>query len=156
MPVTVTRALAAEAATAALGAALASGLQPGLVLHLRGPLGAGKTTLARALLRALGEGGRVRSPTFTLLEPYRAGGFDLVHLDLYRLEHADELIDSGLNEYLGTDTIVLIEWPERAARWLPQPDLDIELLIDGDARSARLTAHNERGAALLSTPGVSG
>lgn len=149
MPSTLTRVLADEAATAALGAALAPLLAPGLSIHLCGPLGAGKTTLVRTLLRTLGERGRVRSPTFTLVEPYRAGGLELAHLDLYRFENAAEWSDAGFDEYLGGDTVSLIEWPERAAPLLPPPDLRIDIAVEGDARRATLTAHGARGDALL-------
>lgn len=149
MPSTLTRTLADDAATAALGAAIAPLLVAGLSIHLSGPLGAGKTTLVRALLRALGERGRVRSPTFTLVEPYHAGGLDLAHLDLYRFEHATEWIESGFDEYLGGETVTLVEWPERAAPLLPAADLLIELAIDGDARCVTMVASGARGAVLL-------
>jgi len=157
MPITLTRRLDDEDATSGLGIALAPLLRPGLSIHLRGPLGAGKTTLVRAMLRALGERGRVRSPTFTLVEPYRVGGLDLVHLDLYRLEQASEWAESGFDEYLGGDAVTLIEWPERAAPLLPAPDLEIALSLDGAGRLAILTAHHARGRALvealLASPG---
>ncbi|MCA3072261.1 MAG: tRNA (adenosine(37)-N6)-threonylcarbamoyltransferase complex ATPase subunit type 1 TsaE [Rhodocyclaceae bacterium] len=156
MPSTLTRVLADEAATAALGAALAPLLAPGLSIHLCGPLGAGKTTLVRTLLRTLGERGRVRSPTFTLVEPYRAGGLELAHLDLYRFENAAEWSDAGFDEYLGGDTVSLIEWPERAAPLLPPPDLRIDIAVEGDARRATLTAHGARGDALLTALQVRG
>jgi tRNA threonylcarbamoyladenosine biosynthesis protein TsaE len=149
MPQTLTRRLADDDATAALGAAIAPLLAPGLSIHLSGPLGAGKTTLVRALLRALGERGRVRSPTFTLVEPYSAGGLELAHLDLYRFEHAAEWLEGGFDEYLGSDRVTLVEWPERAAPLLPAPDLRIELAIDGDAREVTLSACSPRGTALL-------
>jgi len=141
--------LADDEATAALGAALAPLLSPGLSIHLCGPLGAGKTTLVRALLRALGERGRIRSPTFTLVEPYRAGGLDLAHLDLYRFDSASEWADAGFDEYLGGDTVSLIEWPERAAPLLPIPDLRIDIAVERDARRATLVARGARGDALL-------
>ncbi len=141
--------LADEAATAALGAALAPLLGPGLSIHLCGPLGAGKTTLVRALLRTLGERGRVRSPTFTLVEPYRAGGLELAHLDLYRFENAAEWGEAGFDEYLGGDTVSLIEWPDRAAPLLPLPDLRIDIAVEGDSRRATIAACSARGDALL-------
>jgi tRNA threonylcarbamoyladenosine biosynthesis protein TsaE len=149
MPKTLTRRLDDDGATCALGTAIAPLLRPGLSIHLCGPLGAGKTALVRAVLRALGERGRVRSPTFTLVEPYRVGGLDLLHLDLYRFEQASEWGESGFDEYLGGDAVTLIEWPERAAALLPAPDLKIELAIDGPGRLATLTAHRARGRALL-------
>jgi len=161
MPSTLTCALVDEDATVALAAALARQLRPGLSVHLSGPLGAGKTTLVRALLRALGEPGRVRSPTFTLIETYRVGGFELAHLDLYRFEHAEELVQAGFDEYLGGAIVTLIEWPERAQPLLPRPDLTIALSTvevssssspnDGSdgARHALLTGHSPRGEALV-------
>ena len=158
MPATLTCTLADEGATVALAAAIARLLRPGLSVHLSGPLGAGKTTLVRALLRALGETGRVRSPTFTLIETYQAGGFELAHLDLYRFEHAEELVQAGFDEYLGGAIITLIEWPERAQPLLPRPDLTIALSTvalssshdrsDG-ARQALLTGHSPPGEALV-------
>jgi tRNA threonylcarbamoyladenosine biosynthesis protein TsaE len=119
--------LADEDAMAHLGGLLARALRGGEYIALRGPLGAGKTTLARALLRASGHVGPVRSPTFTLVEPYSLAAFQLLHLDLYRLGDAEELEMLGVRERFG-DAVVLIEWPERGAGWLPPPDL--ELLLD--------------------------
>ncbi len=145
MPSTLTRTLAGEAATVELGAALAPLLVPGLSIHLSGDLGAGKTTLVRALLRALGERGRVRSPTFTLVEPYCAGGLEIAHLDLYRLQDPAEWAESGFDEYLGGRTVTLIEWPERAAALLPPPDLRVLLELDGGGRRATLTAQGPAG-----------
>lgn len=154
MTLTLTRILPDEAATMALGRALASRLQPGLSVHFTGALGAGKTTLVRALLRALGERGRVRSPTFTLMEPYCAGGLDIVHLDLYRFEHPEELFESGFDELIGGSTVTLIEWPERAQPLLPLPDIAIAFeVLDSAAgeqgRQVTLTGHGARGEAVL-------
>lgn len=149
MPSTLTCRLADEAATAALGSALAPLLVPGLSIHLSGDLGAGKTTLVRAMLRALGERGRVRSPTFTLVEPYRAGGLDIAHLDLYRLEDPSEWVESGFDEQVGGQTVSLVEWPERAAPLLPAPDLLVTLEVDGEGRRATLRAHGPAGERLL-------
>lgn len=129
------------AATAALGAAVAAGLgtRPGAVIYLQGPLGAGKTSLARGLLRALGVTGTIRSPTYTLLEPYDAGGWTLVHLDLYRLTSERELESLGLRDYPPERCWWLVEWPERAAGRLPAPDLRVELAHAGAARRAALS-----------------
>ncbi len=130
----------AEEATA-LGAAIASALagRAGAVIYLNGPLGAGKTTVARGLLRALGVSGTIRSPTYTLLEPYEWEGRTLVHLDLYRLRDAGELEPLGLRDYPPERCWWLIEWPERAASRLPAPDLAVGLAHDGAGRRAELS-----------------
>lgn len=127
--------------TAALGAAVAAALagRAGAVVHLEGPLGAGKTTLARGLLRALGVTGAIRSPTYTLLEPYEISGRSLVHLDLYRLGGERELESLGLRDYPPERCWWLIEWPERAGGRLPPPDLRIELAHDPAGRRAALS-----------------
>lgn len=139
--------LADTAATEALGAHLAAALAPGLVVFLDGDLGAGKTTLVRGLLRALGHAGKVKSPTFTLLESYAISSlsFPLYHFDFYRFTHADEFIDAGLDEYFGTSAVCLVEWPDKAGTHLPPPDLRIALAVAGEARRARLSACSERG-----------
>lgn len=126
--------------TTALGAAIAAALadRPGGVIYLRGPLGAGKTTVARGLLRALGVRGPIRSPTYTLLEPYELPGRLLVHLDLYRLADERELEPLGLRDYPPERCWWLIEWPERAAGRLPPADLDVTLSHDGGQRRAAL------------------
>ena len=134
-------------ATGALGARLAACLPERAVVHLHGDLGAGKSTLARALLRALGVTGTIRSPTYTLVEhyPLAAGGIAL-HLDLYRIGDAGEL------EFLGLDGDVrlwLVEWPERGQGALPQADLDIELALEGEGRRCRLRANTAAGRAWL-------
>ena len=127
--------------TAALGAAAAAALsgRPGAVIYLEGPLGAGKTTLARGLLRALGVTGAIRSPTYTLLEPYEVGGTTLIHLDLYRLAGERELEPLGLRDYPPERCWWLVEWPERAGGRLPAPDLRIELSHDPAGRRAALS-----------------
>jgi tRNA threonylcarbamoyladenosine biosynthesis protein TsaE len=127
--------------TTALGAAVAAALadRPGGVIYLRGPLGAGKTTVARGLLRALGVRGAIRSPTYTLLEPYEMPGRLLVHLDLYRLADERELEPLGLRDYPPERCWWLIEWPERAAARLPPPDLAVALAHDGAGRRADLS-----------------
>jgi tRNA threonylcarbamoyladenosine biosynthesis protein TsaE len=126
--------------TAALGAAIARALgeRPGAVVHLEGPLGAGKTTLARGLLRALGVTGTIRSPTYTLLEPYELGARTVVHLDLYRLNDPRELEPLGLRDYPRERCWWLIEWPERGGDRLPPPDLQLRLAHQPDGRRATL------------------
>lgn len=129
------------AATERAGAALAGcpGLRDLRQLHLRGDLGAGKTTLVRGLLRALGHQGTVRSPTYTLLEPYEFPGFTVLHFDLYRVADPDELEYLGVREQSGEGSLWLVEWPDRGAGWLPAPDLVATLVPDGDGRRLRLT-----------------
>lgn len=135
-------ALPDESATARLGAALATLLRPlpGAVLYLRGDLGAGKTTLARALLRACGVRGTVRSPTYTLMEPYDAEGRTVLHLDLYRLRDPLELHNLGLGDYPPEHTLWLVEWPEKGAALLPPPSLEVRLALQGSGRRAELQA----------------
>ncbi len=141
--------LADEAATLAFGARLARELTPGLTLYLEGDLGAGKTTLVRGLLRALGHGGRVKSPTYTLAETYSLPAFELYHFDLYRLHDPREWLDAGFRDVSGGQAVSLIEWPEKAAGWLPPPDVVVRLRIDDDSRDAECEAVSPRGAHYL-------
>ena len=137
-----------EDATVALGRALARALQAGLVVHLSGDLGAGKTTLARGVLRGLGYDGRVKSPTFTLVEVYEFSRLYFYHFDFYRFSDPSELDDSGFREYFGPQSVCLVEWPEKAAG-LPPPDIHIALRITGQGRTAELQAHSEVGKRCL-------
>ncbi len=135
--------LADEAATARLGASLASALRPGEAICLTGPLGAGKSTLARALVRTLTRPDEdVPSPTFTLVQFYETAAFPLAHFDLYRLTGADEAFEIGLDEALD-EGAALIEWPQRLEGRLPPDRLDIEISLEdgGETRRARLTPH---------------
>jgi tRNA threonylcarbamoyladenosine biosynthesis protein TsaE len=138
-----------EAATVALARRIAPALVQGGVVYLRGELGAGKTTFARALLRALGVGERVKSPTYTLLERYHVDGHPAFHLDLYRIAGAGELEWLGLDELEAPDAIVLIEWPERGAGALPHADLEVALEHAGAGRTVRLTRLSARAAGWL-------
>jgi tRNA threonylcarbamoyladenosine biosynthesis protein TsaE len=134
-------ALPDEAATDALGRALALRLGRGEALCLTGPLGAGKSTLARALIRALTTPDEdVPSPTFTLVQFYEGRGLALAHFDLYRLTDPDEAYEIGLDEAL-EDGAALIEWPQRLEGRLPPDRLDIEMALDGAGRRVRLTPH---------------
>lgn len=148
------------AATERLGEQLAHGLGDALVspplmysvIHLTGDLGAGKTTLVRGLLRALGVQGLVRSPTYTLVEPYEVAKGTVVHIDLYRLQSPREFETLGLEDYLRPRHALLIEWPQRGGDAVPPPDLEIDLSYPEDAatgRVARLVHHTEAGRALL-------
>lgn len=131
-------------ATEQLGCALATTLPPLAVVHLQGDLGAGKSTLARALLRALGVKGAVRSPTYTLVERYAIPDGEAWHLDLYRIGDVGELDFLGLDDAVAT--LWLVEWPERAGTALPNADVKIELSAEGSGRRARLLASTVTGA----------
>jgi tRNA threonylcarbamoyladenosine biosynthesis protein TsaE len=143
--------LADEAATQSLARRLAPHVMHGARLHLEGELGAGKTSFARELLRACGVTGRIKSPTFTLVEPYKVSNLYCYHFDFYRFTDPREWLDAGFRDALRDDALVLIEWAERAGGALPAPDLHIELSYEGEGRGARLTAHTARGNAWLRT-----
>lgn len=136
---------------AAVARAWRSGGHGPLLIGLRGELGSGKTTWVRSMLRGLGYGGRVPSPTYTLLEQYPVNGLRIVHLDLYRLADAGELEFLGIRDYLADDDVwVLAEWPERAQSLLDLCDLLLDLTIeDGTRRLIRLSAATEAGQAAL-------
>lgn len=144
--------LAGPADTERLGARLARRLTPPCVVWLEGELGAGKTTLARGLLRALGHAGNVKSPTYTLVESYRLPACSLHHLDLYRLADPEELEFLGIRELAGPDTVLLVEWPARGAGFLPPPDAVLQLSVDGEGRRATLQARTVRGEQLIDLP----
>ena len=134
-----------EAATLALGAALARCLEPGLVVYLHGELGAGKTTLVRGVLRGLGHGGRVKSPTYALVEVYEVSRLELHHFDFYRFHDPREWIDAGFRESFNGRIVSLIEWPEKAGDLLPPADLRITLTSSRDGRNASLQPSSPRG-----------
>ncbi|MGE5624770.1 MAG: tRNA (adenosine(37)-N6)-threonylcarbamoyltransferase complex ATPase subunit type 1 TsaE [Bacillota bacterium] len=135
-----------SAATEAAGAALGSVLPASeTVIYLQGDLGAGKTTLVRGLLHALGHQGRVPSPTYTLVEPYELAGRSVRHLDLYRLADPEELAYLGIRDMAG---ILLIEWPEKGAHFLPPADLVCRLAVSEDGRSLVTEAQSDAGRAL--------
>ena len=140
-----------EAATLRLGERLAPGIAPGRVLHLSGELGSGKTTLVRGLLRALGWSGRVKSPTYTLVELYPLSSLNLYHFDFYRFKDRAEWLNSGFRDYFNPDSACIVEWPERAEGLLEPPDLDVTLSFDGAGRSASLRARSPSGQAWLSS-----
>lgn len=144
--------LADAASTDDLGQRLAAHRPAQAVVHLHGDLGAGKSTLARALLRALGVTGTIRSPTYTLVERYPlADGREAWHMDLYRIGDPGELDFLGLDE--GAASLWLVEWPQRGGGVLPAPDLRIELAMEGEGRSARLLADTDAGQAWLQALG---
>lgn len=132
--------LADAEATTELGAALAREMlqYPGGVLYLHGELGAGKTTLARGFLREAGVEGTLRSPTYTLMEPYTAGGRSLLHLDLYRLADPEDVETLGLRDYPPEHTLWLVEWPEHGQGHLPAPQRVVHLWREGSGRVAQV------------------
>lgn len=133
----------------ALAARLAPAVRGGGTLYLRGDLGAGKTTFARALLHALGVDARIKSPTYSLLESYRIDGLDVHHLDLYRIADPGELEWLGLGEIADGTSLVLVEWPERGAGALPAADLQLSLAHAAAGRDLRASASGPRGEAML-------
>lgn len=143
-----------EAATLALGARLAEVVGPGMSIHLSGDLGAGKTTLARGLLRGLGYGGKVKSPTYSLVELYNLSRLHLYHFDFLRLEDPNAWRNSGFREHFNDASLCLVEWPERAGDLLPAPDLRIALAIRDGGRDARIDACTARGRRCLSALAV--
>jgi len=139
------------AATEALGAALAAGVAPGRVLHLRGDLGTGKTTVVRGVLRALGHEGTVKSPTYTLVEPYALSRLHLYHFDFFRLKDGAEWTNSGFRDYFGPHAACLVEWPERVGVALGAPDLELRMEFAPPGRRALLSSHTPAGEAWLSS-----
>ncbi len=149
--------LADQDATEALGATLALALQGGGVVYLHGDLGAGKTTLVRGLLHQLGHRGAVKSPTYTLVEPYQMGPLRIYHFDLYRLGDPEELELMGGRDYFEPGTLSLIEWPEQGTGYLPMADLGLQLRYAQQGRSVHLQAHSplgEQALTYITTQGV--
>ena len=138
-----------EAAMVALGGRLAGVLQPGTVVHLEGDLGMGKTTLSRGIVQGFGHRGAVKSPTYTLVEPYELGELSLYHFDLYRLGDPEELEFMGIRDYFTGDSICLVEWPARGQGVLPPADLVINIERKGLGRQLRLDASTAGGQAVL-------
>ena len=137
------------AAMEQLGRELSACCPGGTRIFLQGELGAGKTTLVRGFMRGLGFHGRVKSPTYTLVEPYEIGEQIIHHIDLYRIREARELETLGWRDYLDSNGICLLEWPERGQNYLGRPDVLIEFQIDGTGRSLTLTALTVTGQDIL-------
>lgn len=136
-------------AMAALGSVLAEPLAGGELIFLTGGLGAGKTTFVRGLIHALGYEGPVKSPTFTLVEPYSFPGLSVYHFDFYRLSDPLELEYLGVQDYFQDQAVCLVEWPERAKGFLPEADILVAIRFDGDARRVELVAQSESGRRIV-------
>ena len=141
----ITLFLADETATVAFGARLAAVTGGHGILFLEGDLGAGKTTLSRGLIRGLGHEGAVKSPTFTVVEPYEIGDIRAFHFDLYRLVDPEELEFMGIRDYFEGDPLCLFEWPDKGAGVLPKPDLTITIRPQAGGRALQLTPQTARG-----------
>lgn len=141
--------LDSEEAQVAFGEALGQVLQGRGLVYLEGELGAGKTTLTRGILRAYGHLGAVKSPTYTLVEPYELGSQRVYHLDLYRLSDPEELEFIGGRDVLADDALSIIEWPSRGEGWLPAPDLRLTLEVMDQGRLVSLAAGSDQGERIL-------
>jgi len=150
--------LADEAATLHFGEVLAKAIQPNLTIYLHGDLGAGKTTLVRGLLQALGYKGKVKSPTYTLVESYEVeynvvSRLTIYHFDLYRFNDDEEWESAGFRDYFNAQSVCIIEWPEKAQNVLPMPDINITFTIknvgNNIGRNVNLSAHSKLGQQCL-------
>ena len=146
--------LAGEEAMVAFGEQLGLALQQGGVVFLHGDLGAGKTTLSRGVLRAFGHHGAVKSPTYTLVEPYEFADITVYHFDLYRLGDPEELDYMGIRDYFDGPSVSLIEWSSKGIGYLPAPDVHVDIShVDADHRQVALRATSDRGRAICQQMG---
>lgn len=146
--------LADEDATILIAQQLAQYLSPiesAVHLYLTGDLGAGKTAFTRAFLRELGVKGRIKSPSYALLESYEVGGLAMYHLDFYRFNSPEEWVEAGFRDILEEEAVVLIEWPEKAGGLLPPPDLHLHFYYQDEGRRLFIQAHSNKGKTWLKT-----
>ena len=139
-----------ESETVALGAKFAASLQGGEMIYLSGELGAGKTTFVRGLLNALGHSGNVKSPTYTLVEPYLLNGRNIYHFDLYRINDPEELEAMGIRDYCDGESICLYEWPEQGKNVLPAADIILSLSHSDSGREVKIESKSSKGEDILS------
>jgi tRNA threonylcarbamoyladenosine biosynthesis protein TsaE len=153
MQCNITMRLNDEAETLACGARFVAQLQAGVVVYMHGNLGAGKTTFVRGMLQGLGYAGKVKSPTYTLVEPYDFFNYTVYHFDLYRFTSEEEWDAAGFRDYFNPQSICIIEWPEKASELLPSADIEIRLTMDGDGRQLQLTSQTNLGMTKLGLAG---
>ena len=141
--------LSDEVATVTMGNQIAAIIEQGAVIYLHGDLGAGKTTFTRGVVQGFGHAGKVKSPTYTLVEPYELERANVYHFDLYRLGDPEELEYMGIRDYFSADAICVVEWPEKGGEFIPVPDLNITLSYVGDERKIVINSASERGVAIV-------
>lgn len=146
--------LASEDETRALGFELGRNILPGMTIYLTGTLGTGKTTFTRGFLEGRGYTGKVKSPTYALVEPYDVANKMIFHFDFYRINHINELSTMGLADYFSSEAICLVEWPEKAAGLLPSPDLICQFDLTLPGRTVEITAVSEKGNRILTRPSL--
>lgn len=139
-----------EAGMLSFGARFGKQITEGAIIYISGELGAGKTTLSRGILRGRGHQGKVKSPTYTLVEPYPLPSGPVYHFDLYRLADPSELEDMGYRDYLDGKAICLVEWPEKGAGWLPEPDIHIRITACKQGRELECRGKTKLGANIIS------
>ncbi|MBQ4832715.1 tRNA (adenosine(37)-N6)-threonylcarbamoyltransferase complex ATPase subunit type 1 TsaE [Pseudoalteromonas sp. MMG010] len=138
-----------ENATVSMGNQLATIIDNGAVLYLHGDLGAGKTTFTRGVVQGFGHVGKVKSPTYTLVEPYELASANVYHFDLYRLGDPEELEFMGIRDYFSSHAICIVEWPEKGGDFIPTPDLNITLSYVKNERNIHIESASERGIAII-------
>jgi tRNA threonylcarbamoyladenosine biosynthesis protein TsaE len=138
-----------ESETVALGAKIATAIQGGEIIYLSGELGAGKTTFVRGFLNALGHSGNVKSPTYTLVEPYSINDRDIYHFDLYRINDPEELEAMGIRDYCDGESVCLYEWPEQGKEVLPDADLILSLSHSDSGREVKIESNSAKGEQIL-------
>jgi tRNA threonylcarbamoyladenosine biosynthesis protein TsaE len=138
-----------DEAMESLGKSLARDSYPGIQIHLSGELGAGKTTLVRGFLRGYGYTGKVKSPTYTLVEPYSFENLSIFHFDLYRILEPQELELIGYREYPGADAICLVEWPEKGGKYIGEPDVLVTILVESDYRNVMFSSFSNQSKSLI-------